>query len=171
MSKLPQKTEYLEGVVLHVYSREMVEKYNQWMQNPELLRLTSSEALSLEEEYENQRSWLVDPNKYTYVLCDKERFNSERPEESMIGDINLFITDEGVAEINIMIAEETYRRRGLATQAISFMIEFARNLGIRDLYAKILEDNIASARVFQKLGFVEVNRIPDFEEIHYCFHL
>jgi len=49
----------------------MVKKYHHWMLSPELLgiqlislfnivELTASEPLSLEEEYENQVSWLAD---------------------------------------------------------------------------------------------------------------
>lgn len=32
----------------------MIQKYNQWMQSPELRELTASEPLTLEEEYEMQ---------------------------------------------------------------------------------------------------------------------
>lgn len=89
----------------------------------------------------------------------------------MIGDINLFITDTETGEVNVMIADIAYRKRGLASQAITFMINFAKKLNLKHIYAKILEENQSSARVFQRLGFVEVNRIPDFEEIHYCLEI
>lgn len=75
MDKTSQETEYLEDVVLVVYTKDMVTKYNEWMQDELLLRYTGSEPLSLEEEYSNQETWLVDPLKYTYIICDKERFN------------------------------------------------------------------------------------------------
>lgn len=35
-------------------------RYHQWMKSAELLRLTGSEPLTLEEEYDMQQSWLID---------------------------------------------------------------------------------------------------------------
>lgn len=37
-------------------------RYHSWMQSEELLKLTGSERLQLEEEYANQISWRVDEN-------------------------------------------------------------------------------------------------------------
>jgi RimJ/RimL family protein N-acetyltransferase len=49
-----------ERVLLVPYLAEHVPLYNAWMQSPELLELTASEPLTLEEEYENQISWRED---------------------------------------------------------------------------------------------------------------
>eukprot|EP00004_Rigifila_ramosa_P026065 TRINITY_DN7970_c0_g1_i4.p1 TRINITY_DN7970_c0_g1~~TRINITY_DN7970_c0_g1_i4.p1 ORF type:complete len:140 (-),score=18.50 TRINITY_DN7970_c0_g1_i4:278-697(-) len=75
-----------EKVLLVPYRREHVPQYNQFMQDPQLLEATASEPLSLEEEYENQQSWLEDPNKCTFILLDPSR------NDRMIGDVNLFFS-------------------------------------------------------------------------------
>lgn len=63
------------------YTKEVVETYHKWMQDPEILYLTGSEPLTLEEEYENQLSWLNDPLKHTFIIKEGD---------VLIGDINLF---------------------------------------------------------------------------------
>ena len=46
--------------VLVPYKEKYVERYHAWMQDEELLALTASERLTLDEEFENQRSWRDD---------------------------------------------------------------------------------------------------------------
>lgn len=45
-------------------------RYHEWMKNEELLELTASEPLTLEEEYEMQRSWYEDNDSkyFTHLL-------------------------------------------------------------------------------------------------------
>ena len=46
--------------VLVPYKEKYVERYHAWMQDDDLLALTASERLTLDEEVENQKSWRVD---------------------------------------------------------------------------------------------------------------
>jgi RimJ/RimL family protein N-acetyltransferase len=169
MAKFTEEPQYLSRVVLHPYTPELVPKYHSWMQSEELLDLTGSERLSLEEEVENQESWRRDQSKFTYILMDLERYSPQSLSESMIGDINLFLLDEGqVGEISVMIAEREYRGKGLAGECVARMMELARErLGIRVFVVKIQSGNQASIRLFEKLGFGLDKSIPEFDEVHY----
>ena len=60
------------------YLRAHVPRYTGWMEDPELLRLTGSERLSLEQELENQESWHADPAKVTCMHAHTHRGSFER---------------------------------------------------------------------------------------------
>jgi len=120
------RTEILEGerVLLVPYLPEHVPKYHSWMQALDLLEQTASEKLSLQEQYEMQKSWDSDPNKHIFIILD--RTCPDEPDHSttgggMAGDVNLFLRDdigENSAEIEVMIAEPKSRGKGLATEAV-----------------------------------------------------
>ncbi len=46
-------------------------RYHTWMKSPELLELTGSEPLSLEEEFAMQRTWRDSKDKCTFIVLDK----------------------------------------------------------------------------------------------------
>lgn len=97
----------------------------------------------------------------------------------MIGDCNLFLlsrdadsdTDACAGrsfEIEVMVAEKSHRRRGLAEEAVRLLMQYAiQVLGATQFVAKILESNLGSLALFQcKLHFTELTRVAVFHEIH-----
>lgn len=84
----------------------------------------------------------------------------------MVGDINLFFSewvDKNQCEINIMIAEKGFRGKGVATQALRIVEEFATAKYQKDqVIAKIKKGNTASIKLFQKMGYKETNYSETF---------
>ena len=64
--------------VLVPYKEKYVERYHAWMQDEELLALTASERLTLDEEVENQRSWRDDATKLTFIVLDRAQCFGEK---------------------------------------------------------------------------------------------
>ncbi|XP_050776824.1 alpha/beta-tubulin-N-acetyltransferase 9 isoform X2 [Gopherus flavomarginatus] len=154
--KINQNT-VLQGkkVTLVPYTSAHVSRYHEWMKSEELQQLTASEPLSLEQEYEMQRSWQEDAD------------SSE--EDCMVGDVNLFLTDmedPTVGEIEVMIAEPSCRGQGFGKETTLIMMFYGvTKLGITKFEAKVGQENEASISMFKKLHFKEVavNRV--FQEV------
>ncbi|KAI8983174.1 acyl-CoA N-acyltransferase [Trametes punicea] len=174
-------------VVLVPYRTEHVAKYHEWMTSAELRELTASEPLTLEEEYEMQRKWQMDEDKLTFILLSGTSFNARddaplTPERlsglPMIGDVNLFLKgapdeEDFEVEVEIMIAEPAYRRRGIAHTALQLLLSYATASSSpsplpvpkEKLVARIGDKNEPSIRLFEKLGFAITKRVPVFEEV------
>ncbi|XP_071319167.1 alpha/beta-tubulin-N-acetyltransferase 9 [Trachinotus anak] len=163
----------LEGhrVVLVPYNAEHVPRYHEWMKSPELQQLTASEPLTLEQEYDMQRSWREDNDKCTFIILDKQRWAdpSVEEEQCMVGDVNIFLTDPtdpSLAELEIMIAEPSYRGRGIGKEVTLMMMSYGvAKLGVRKFQAKIGLDNEISIGMFKKLHFQEVSVCKVFKEV------
>ncbi|XP_061120816.1 N-acetyltransferase 9 [Syngnathus typhle] len=163
----------LEGhkVMLVPYNAEHVPRYHEWMKSEELQQLTASEPLTLEQEYDMQRSWREDADKCTFIILDKRRWADSGAEEvqCMIGDVNIFLTDPtdpSQAELEIMIAEPSYRGKGIGKEVTQMMMNYGvTKLGISKFQAKIGLDNEVSIALFKKLQFQQVSVCQVFKEV------
>lgn len=159
-----------ERVAFVPYLARHVACYAAWMADPELRAATASELLSLEEEVENQASWMADETKATFLLVDLRAKGGEiLSDDALCGDINLFLstTDEGEkqGELNLMVALAQSRRRGIAREAVSLMMAWASDaLGVKRFVAKIGVNNAASLSLFDSLGFSIASTSSVFEE-------
>ncbi|XP_011861864.1 PREDICTED: N-acetyltransferase 9-like protein isoform X2 [Vollenhovia emeryi] len=132
--------------------------------------LTSSEPLTLDEEFEMQKRWLEDEDKCTFIILDQPVYVATGNEiDAMVGDTNMFLhCSQGliVAEIEIMIADESYRGKKRGWESIVLMLLYGvETLNINKFCAKIKLDNAVSFRMFEKLGFREVERSEVFHEV------
>ncbi|MED6257103.1 N-acetyltransferase 9 [Ataeniobius toweri] len=163
----------LEGhrAVLVPYNKEHVPRYHEWMKSPELQQLTASEPLSLQQEYDMQKSWREDNDKCTFIILDKQRWAepSVEEEQCMVGDVNIFLTDPtdpSLAELEVMIAESSYRGRGFGKEVTRMMMCYGiTKLGVKKFQAKIGLDNQVSISMFKKLQFQEVSVCNVFKEV------
>ncbi|XP_017828294.1 alpha/beta-tubulin-N-acetyltransferase 9 isoform X8 [Callithrix jacchus] len=160
--KEPAKTESILGSL----------GYHEWMKSEELQRLTASEPLSLEQEYAMQRSWREDADKCTFIVLDAEKWQAQpgtTEESCMVGDVNLFLTDledPTLGEIEVMIAEPSFRGKGLGTEAVLMMLSYGvTRLDLTKFEAKIGQGNEPSIRMFQKLHFEQVAVSSVFQEV------
>ncbi|XP_055510119.1 N-acetyltransferase 9 isoform X1 [Leucoraja erinacea] len=148
-----------------------VARYHQWMKSEELLKLTASEPLTLEQEYQMQISWWEDNDKCTFIVLDKARWMSGSctEEDCMVGDVNLFLIDSedlSMAEIEIMIAEPGYRGKGFGKEVTMMMMYYGvTQLQVTKFQAKINLENTISIAMFRNMHFEEVSISHAFQEV------
>nr|XP_020459424.1 N-acetyltransferase 9-like [Monopterus albus] len=97
------------------------------MKHPELQHLTASETLNLEQEYDMRGSWQEDGDKCTFIILDKQRWADPSIEEEQctVGDVSMFLmdpTDLSSAELEITIAEPSYRGKGIGKEVTRWMM-------------------------------------------------
>ena len=160
------------------------------MKDPELLRETGSEELTREDVQDIQQRYNLETNgDFCFIMCDRSKFDwitketteidpARRAElvEGIIGDINLFSSNSSTFEINvdpmirpqIMLAEQSYRRKGLASEALKTVHIFAQQKQQKTrIVAKINEDNEGSVRLFAKEGYSLVGRVAAFAQVEF----
>ncbi|XP_067936060.1 alpha/beta-tubulin-N-acetyltransferase 9-like [Watersipora subatra] len=161
----------LSKCVLVPYRPKHVLKYHEWMKSEELQELTASEPLTLEQEYEMQKSWSEDDKKCTFIILDGSKLASDFGNEvdTMVGDVNLFFNDVDCstsAEIEIMVAEADTRGKGIGKEATLAMMQYGiATLGVTIFTAKIGYNNKLSLALFHRLHFKEVSRSEAFQEV------
>jgi diamine N-acetyltransferase len=86
-------------------------------------------------------------------------------DKKSIGTIDLFEFDpfHKRAGIGILIADESYRRKGFAAMSLKCLIQYCfKTLQLHQLYCNILANNTVSIELFKKHGFVEIGRKKDW---------
>lgn len=157
--------------------------------------LSIDEEIQMQQSWrddEDKCTFIVLSREDCDLTNDKQGEDSEfvaRNVNAMVGDVNLFLSVEDdtdneaelpeakdsnkqggfrhrQAEIDIMIAEQDYQKRGMGREASCLMMLYgAKILGIRRLFCKINEDNHASLGLFEKLGFKQCDYAECFRQV------
>lgn len=123
-----------------------------WRSNHEIIRyFKNNKSITLEEHLEWYANYILQTNRYDFVLED--RFNHKK-----IGFVALINIDiENLScEINYTIGEVSYRGKGFAKEAILRLIRFSKDtFNLKNFFAEIHHENISSIELVQSLGFVK----------------
>jgi diamine N-acetyltransferase len=106
---------------------------------------------------DNAHRDLYDVKQLRLVICSKE--------DDALGLIDLFDFEPNHkrAGLGIIILDTEQRNKGIGTEAITLLCNYVfKVLGLRQVYANILEENVASLHLFKKLGFEKVGVKKDW---------
>jgi len=120
-----------------------------WLNDPEVVRWTRHVPGEATEESEWQYMkdcWRRGDNVLVIIYDGKP-----------VGTICLFAPVEGVSNVSIMIGERAYWGKGIATEAIRQIADYAfRFTSIQELWAGAVAGNVGSWCAFVKAGFHEL---------------
>jgi len=147
------------------------------------LRALEPEDLELLYEWENNyKNWVIsntitpfskyilkryleDSHKSIFETGQLRLMIDHEKDKTTIGTIDIFDFDpfHKRAGLGILIANESYRRKGYAAMALSCIIDYSfKTLQLHQLYCNILENNTESIELFKKHGFVQTGIKKDW---------
>ncbi|GGP16127.1 GNAT family N-acetyltransferase [Oceanobacillus neutriphilus] len=143
---------------------ELVDIFNRWENNPDLIPLTRPNSNQSELEsrqivtLENLTQRLK--RQYLYLIYDDNRLIGEM--NYMIDPKHLYKKEPGTAWIAITIGDSEGRGRGVGYEGLQYLETEIKGSGLKRIELGVFEFNIAGQKLYQKLGYKEIGRIKDF---------
>ncbi len=146
-------------VYLSPISLEDAETYTAWLNDLETTRyLTLSQAqVSLEGEREHLPGLA---RRHNYAIVERGA-DPEGREDRLLGNCGIMDIEESnrAAEVGIFIGDKESRGKGLGTEALRLLCDYAFNvLGLRSLMLRVYAYNERAIASYRKTGFKEIGR-------------
>jgi RimJ/RimL family protein N-acetyltransferase len=147
-----------QRTALGPFSRDLVEKYWEWEQDPRVIigygRQTPESLESRIEGYHSQARSMG--NQEWFTVYDLTTGNGPRPVGTTALRIDHYVR---TAEYVILLGHEG-RGRGLATEATTLTLDYGFHITqLRAIWLKVLEHNTAGIRTYEAAGFKQVGRL------------
>ena len=133
-----------------ISSEDVSEEYVKWMNDYEVTRYTESKYIQFSRanliEYVNR---VNDESNYMFAVFANES-------EKHIGNIKLGNINwiHRYGDVGLIIGDKEYYGKGIATESISLVSEFAFNhLNLHKIWCGIYKNNVGSIRAFEKSGY------------------
>lgn len=141
-----------ENVYLRLLEREDIPQRTSWINDEETNKMFRFDwPVSLAKSQQWFNTTVMDSSKIHFVIVDNET-------DQLIGMTGLLgvSNKDRHAEVYLTIGEKKYRGRGLSTEVLNLLIAYSfENLGLERLCAHNFIYNIASQKMFEKVGFIK----------------
>lgn len=155
----------LQGTLIYlrpIQITDVNDTYLSWINSPEINFGLATRSATMEELIQYVQKKIENPHCHFFAICDKET-------NQHIGNIKLDFYDPSarVIEMGILIGNKNYWGKGIGFQAGKLVIDYAfSQLNVRKVWAAVYSNNIASKRMFEKLGF----KIEGIQKEHICIN-
>ncbi len=143
---------------------EIAAAFTKWENDPALVHLTrpNQSHADLDKQIVMDLNELGERIKHqtTYLI---------HLESQLVGEMSyqqdpphLYKQDSPTAWVGITIGEESARGKGLGVLAMRHLEEEIRKAGYKRIELGVFEFNTPAQKLYQKMGYVEIGRIPEF---------
>lgn len=167
---MPRSTDVATGKGIVHFSRlieptkKIVAAFSQWENDPELIPLSRPNAN--QEDLEKRQVVTVEDlekrlkHTFIYLIYLDQQLIGEMSYQ--VDPRHLFKKEPGTAWIGITIGEDGARGKGIGFQAMQFLEDEVKRCGLKRIELGVFEFNAKAIRLYQKSGYSEIGRIPDF---------
>ena len=146
-----------ERLQMREFTLEDIDAVYEFQTNPDVIRFMGGDgAVKVRADAERiiREIWLVEYEKYGYARYALVHKGDQR----VIGFCGLkFEPEAGLPDIGYRMLPE-YWGQGLATEAARAVIDYARRvLNVEKFFGEVVEQNVASINVLEKLGLRHVD--------------
>jgi RimJ/RimL family protein N-acetyltransferase len=143
---------------------DVLQYLNKWENDPTLIPLIrpnkDQDALKRREILTIQELEERLGHNHTFLMYLGDQLVGEM--DYQIDPKHLYKKEPGTAWIGIIIGEESARGKGIGQQALQYLEEEIRKQGLRRIELGVFEFNTSAMKLYQKAGYQEIGRIPDF---------
>jgi RimJ/RimL family protein N-acetyltransferase len=128
-----------------------VEKYTEWLNDPEVSKyfISYSQMVSIENEKEILAKLCKGHN---YGIIDIKT-------NELIGNCGFGSIDhiDQIAEIGLFIGNKTFWNKGYGTEALSLLIDYGfKALNLNNIMLRVFENNKGAIKCYEKIGFKHI---------------
>jgi ribosomal-protein-alanine N-acetyltransferase len=76
--------------------------------------------------------------------------------DAIVMGYGIMSTGAGEAHVLNLCVAENFRNRGIGTQVLGHLLEFARSLGVVEMFLEVRPSNTSAIRLYQTLGFSQI---------------
>ncbi|SER55389.1 GNAT family N-acetyltransferase [Salipaludibacillus aurantiacus] len=98
---------------------------------------------------------LVSGNRMTFIYLDNNEFVGEGSLVFKNNDPDYTIQDKRIY-LSRMIVKEEYRNRGIGSIILDYLIDYAEQLGYKEIALCVDKDNFNARHLYEKKGFTTV---------------
>jgi RimJ/RimL family protein N-acetyltransferase len=143
---------------------EVLEHLNRWENDPALIPLIrpnrDRESLEMREVLTIQDLEQRLEYNHTFLVYQGDQLIGEM--DYQIDPKHLYKKEPGTAWIDIIIGEETARGKGIGFLALQHLENDIKQQGLKRIELGVFEFNTSAIKLYQKAGYTEIGRIPDF---------
>ena len=143
---------------------DLIDYLNRWENDPSLVPLIrpnkNKDDLEKREIVTLQDLEQRLEHNHIYLIYLQDQLVGEM--DYQIDPRHLYKKETGTAWIDIIIGEEIARGKGVGHQALLHLENEIKQQGLKRIELGVFEFNTNAIRLYQKAGYKEIGRIPDF---------